>query len=154
MSTRVLALLSSRRRWVFALCSVGLLTVAGCGGTGVPVYGEVALDGKPLQSGVIKFVPHAGVPGPTASTTIEDGEYAFGRSNGPVAGNYSVEIYQDQPPPEGLDDPQEFVRANGALAPPQNGVAPRFNKQTTLKAVVDPDGELELNFTVASGLLQ
>jgi len=54
-----------------------LITFAGCTGseanTGT-VTGEVTLDGQPLKTGLIRFVPADGKT-PTADTTITDGKF-------------------------------------------------------------------------------
>lgn len=133
---------------LFGFC----LSLSGCGGQGVPVHGHVTLDGAPLSAGTIKFIPEAGVPGPTVSAEIEGGEYAFGSADGPVAGPYRVEIYADAPLTPGLDDPQEFLRQGGALKESPNPIAPRFNRETTLRALVETGGGRKFDFAAASGV--
>jgi hypothetical protein len=65
------------RRTSFFLLVLGALLAAGCGsstGKGT-VEGTVTLDGQPLKSGLIRFVPVDG-KSPTADTTITDGRYS------------------------------------------------------------------------------
>jgi hypothetical protein len=62
--------------WLVAVCSVSM-AAHGCSsdpskGT---VSGTVTLDGQPLQSGLIRFVPVDGQT-PSAEATITDGEYS------------------------------------------------------------------------------
>lgn len=137
-----------RARFLSLLLLV-LTTLIGCG-DGIPVSGKVTLDGEPLAAGVIKFVPAAGVDAPTTSTSITDGGYAFGSSDGPSAGIYAVEIYRDDPVPEGLDDPATFLEQEGKLVQPPNSVAPQFNRRTILKVEVTASGETEFDFQTAS----
>ncbi|MFO0808562.1 MAG: hypothetical protein U0746_08065 [Gemmataceae bacterium] len=62
-------------RRTFAL--IAILAAAGCGGGGDKpgvVRGEVTLDGKPLASGLIRFVPSDGKTG-TADAKIVDGRF-------------------------------------------------------------------------------
>jgi hypothetical protein len=62
--------------WLCAVCAVSL-AAGGCSsdsGKGT-VSGIVTLDGQPLQSGLIRFVPIDGRT-PTAEATITDGEFS------------------------------------------------------------------------------
>lgn len=65
------------RRFLPGLASaLPLLLVAGCSG-GNPlgtVTGQVKLDGQPLRTGLIRFVPVGGM-GQTADTGITEGKY-------------------------------------------------------------------------------
>ncbi len=62
--------------WLIAVCAVSMAG-SGCSsdsGKGT-VSGTVTLDGQPLQSGLIRFVPVDGRT-PTAEATITDGEFS------------------------------------------------------------------------------
>jgi hypothetical protein len=49
----------SRLAWGL-VCSLSVLSLVGCGGIKrVPVSGKVTLDGKPLEHGMVSFVPDA-----------------------------------------------------------------------------------------------
>ena len=64
-------------RQSLCLLVLGALLAAGCSsstGKGT-VEGTVTLDGQPLKSGLIRFVPADG-KSPTADTTITDGHYS------------------------------------------------------------------------------
>ena len=75
--------------------SVILVTFAGCGGGPdielAQVSGTVQLDGKPIQSGTISFIP-LDLAGPTAGAQIIDGAYFIGGENGVYIGECRVEI--------------------------------------------------------------
>lgn len=79
-----------------ALCVVlAVSAVVGCGGTTIPrgaVEGTVTLAGKPLEEGVIRFVPTDGTTGPMVETTIRNGRYALAKQSGPCIGTQRVEI--------------------------------------------------------------
>jgi hypothetical protein len=69
--------------------------VVGCGGTTIPrgaVEGTVTHAGKPLEEGVIRFVPTDGTTGPMVETTIRNGRYALAKQSGPCIGTQRVEI--------------------------------------------------------------
>ena len=75
------------------LCCVfaGLLVLSGCGKPAPSVVGTVLLDGDPLPSGWIRFVPAEGTPGSDAGGVIEEGKYSVGK--GLAVGKYRVEIH-------------------------------------------------------------
>ena len=111
----------------------------------------MTVDGAPMSKGVIKFVPASGVRGPEVAADVTDGRFAFDTTNGPVAGEYKVEVYLDQPLPVGLDDPEKYVQLGGPrgkVAAPPNPVHPIFNVQTTLRIRVAADSADELVFAV------
>jgi len=58
-----------------ALCGVIVVCVCGCGEqqTRLPVAGRVLIDGEPLTTGSIQFVPETGRP--FASKILEDGSF-------------------------------------------------------------------------------
>jgi hypothetical protein len=56
------------------------------------VRGEVTLDGRPLESGSIRFIPAETRGGPTAGGDILDGSYQIPRAKGPAVGRYRVEV--------------------------------------------------------------
>jgi hypothetical protein len=72
----------------FAGC---LLLFSGCGKPGPSVVGTVLLDGDPLPSGRIRFVPVEGTRGPDAGAVIEEGKYSVDK--GLTLGKYRVEIH-------------------------------------------------------------
>ncbi len=78
------------------LCLIALMAIAGCSGGDkydrLPFSGTVTLDGQPLESGYIIFVPKSGQP--TQSTgMINGGKFEVPKQAGTVAGKYSVAIF-------------------------------------------------------------
>jgi len=83
----------------FALAAVGALLVTWVSTRGLSrgpdrasLQGQVSLDGKPLESGVIVLVPSGDTQGPTAGGTLSDGKFHIAADGGPVAGRYRVQI--------------------------------------------------------------
>src|SRR5438105_1822233 len=72
------------------LLLAGVLLVLAAWSSGPTVTGLVRLDGQPMPTGRIKFVPLPGTPGPDAGTTIEEWKYRI--EKGLTAGEYRVEI--------------------------------------------------------------
>lgn len=79
---------------VLAALSWGLL--AGCGPkdgvSRASVTGSVTLDGAPVPTGVILFIPQAGVIGPPVQIVIDKGVYRSDAAAGPTIGMNSVQI--------------------------------------------------------------
>ena len=76
-------------------------SLLGCGGPSepprIPGSGLVTLDGAGVTDFSITFSPKQEVSGPSATTTVKDGAYAFTTITGPVAaGSYRVVV--EEPP--------------------------------------------------------
>ena len=73
------------------LFCVPSLLQAGCGGEDgrATVRGTVSLEGVPLESGMIQFLPTPGSSGLAAGAIIENGRYSITKK-GPMPGNYKV----------------------------------------------------------------
>ncbi len=120
------------------------MSLAGCGTTTgqpeperFPVQGSVALDGKPLPSGVIYFKTIA--TGTIDSVDIKDGKFQ-GKAQ---PGNRRVEIcaYQTVPP-----------QGNGPMdAPTQRNIIPsQYNQESRLTANVSREGPNQFTFDLSS----
>jgi hypothetical protein len=97
------------------------------------VRGEVTFDGKPLEEGVVRFVPVDGQTG-TASALIEGGKF---REKVPV-GTHRVEISAPKLP-RGMRSAKEMKRGTvdeGAAL--EELIPERYNSRTELKADVRP----------------
>lgn len=120
---------------------------AGCGGKQnplgrQPIRGSVALDGKPLESGSIRFEP---VDGRTMTGSyIKDGAFELPDENGLPVGAYKVSISSP------WRDPSLPQPSPGEPSPPPiERVAPQFNIKSTLKVDII-DGQNDLTFEVQS----
>jgi hypothetical protein len=107
--------------------------MAGCSG-GAPygdVRGEVTLDGKPLEEGVIRFVPIDGKTG-TASALINGGNF----SEKVPLGSHRVEISSPKLP-KGITSAKQMKRGTvdeGAAL--EEMIPERYNNRSELKAEV------------------
>jgi len=136
------------------LSLVMILAFAGCGGgDGLdrqPITGQVVFDGQPLKEGEILFFPTSATGKDAVATGahISGGSYSITRENGPIPGNYKVQI----------------TAAGGAQAPPANadampGTGPihakelipaKYNVQSTLTADVKSGETNKFDFTLSS----
>ncbi len=71
-----------------------LLLLPGCGETQrVPVSGRVLIDGKPLRSGTVRFLPDAGPA--SAAMLDEQGRFTllcYAGGEGAVVGSHRIEV--------------------------------------------------------------
>ncbi|WP_435021212.1 carboxypeptidase-like regulatory domain-containing protein [Tundrisphaera sp. TA3] len=140
------------RALAFSPLSLGLLlglALPGCGGDGIPresVAGTVTLDGKPLESGTIRFLPSdPAATQTTADAPISGGKYAIPASQGLAPGSYLVSISSPVPgeDPTAKKRPAAKPEESGTGAidapvePPMHDQIPRkYNINSTLKADV------------------
>ncbi|MBX3426076.1 MAG: carboxypeptidase regulatory-like domain-containing protein [Pirellulales bacterium] len=83
-----------------SLVAATMLALVGCGGAyDAVVTGEVRLDGQPITTGAVAFIPAAG--GPTAYAQIDaNGRYDIhtGKERGLPSGSYGVTVVSREPP--------------------------------------------------------
>jgi len=136
-------------RWIVAV-GAALALVAGCGPSDgiarVSVSGKVTLDGKPLPSGQIVFLPEQ--TGPSASAAIHDGAYTIGASEGPAAGSHRVEVYSVQPTGRMIPNPDD---ATQKVEETRSVIPTRYNANSMLRAEVKPRTENTFDFPLTSG---
>lgn len=135
-------------------CCLAVLGFAGCskpeGPLRVPVAGLVSLDGNPLPTGSIRFIPTGKSKGPAAVGEIIDGEFELTEEDGPIIGSHRVEI--DVPNAAELDDDQAFARRieQGQPRSEQPSIPPSYNRRSILVVQIGEEGEFELNFPLQS----
>ena len=126
------------------LCSIALAAITGCGGGGdkydrLPFSGTVTLDGQPLASGYVMFVPKSGQP--TQSTAmITGGKFEVPKKAGTVAGKYSVAIFAGAASSTGRAEPGT-PEAEAEMAAKKNKgdrVPRKYNIDTTLTIEIEP----------------
>lgn len=140
------------RRFVRAVLATGLVLagIAGCGVKGefetAPVYGKVTVNGRPLETGSLVFVPVAS--GPSAQANLDSsGNYVLGTystNDGAVIGDHEVMIVALT----GGEGPQEASDPNAGL---KSLIPARYGdlKKSGLRATVKADTDNEFNFDLA-----
>jgi hypothetical protein len=135
-----------RHRIVGLLVGAAAAWVAGCSG-GAPygaVRGEVTLDGKPLDEGVVRFVPLDGQT-PTASALIASGKFS---ERVPI-GSHRVEISSPKLP-KGIRSSKQMKRGTVNEGSALEELIPeRYNTRSQLKAEVSR-GTNEVHFDLKS----
>tara|TARA_R110002095_G_scaffold203734_2_gene185936 strand:- start:30433 stop:30750 length:318 start_codon:yes stop_codon:yes gene_type:complete len=98
----------------------------------------VTLNGEPVNQGVITFIPEG--KGAAAGTNIESGKFVIPKETGPSPGEYRVEI--DSSVPTG----KQILETDGETMVDEfeNGIPPRFNRQTELKVTLKTGNNQQL----------
>lgn len=118
---------------------------AGCSAkSSSSIHGKVTLDGEPVASGNIVFLPQS-MKGPKAAAAIESGVYALSPQDKLEPGKYRVEISWHKPtgkkvlsadPGVTIDETREAIPA-------------KYNSDSTLLAEIG-SGEVEKDFALTS----
>ena len=137
-SPSFLARLPLRRLAAVAVCGMGLLAFAGCGGSGRPdlgrVHGRVTMDGNPLVHAGIAFQP------------LSKGRESFGctDANGDYELKYKPDVYG-----VGVGENSVRITTQRTNDPKTETVPARYNTQTTLRFEVK-GGDNVANFDLTS----
>ncbi len=111
------------------------------------VSGVVTWEGKPLERGMIRFNPDPSNPHAVqAGAPIEAGRYRISAAEGPVPGTYGVMISTvNQDAIDLEDDPARKV------ATKPDPIPARYNRKSTLKVELKPDGPTDFDFALTPG---
>lgn len=134
-----------RRALALAILAAG---APGCGGPPAdrfPVAGRVTLDGRPLESGAITFLPSGA--GPAVGAPIAAGAYRLEAAEGPAPGSYRVEIDSVRPTGRTVRDLDNPAISSEET---QNIIPPAFNRQSRVVVEVKPNDENAFDFDVTS----
>ncbi len=138
-----------------ALVAAALIACGcGSGGDGLPrqaISGKVAIDGKPIDSALVTFLPVS--PGEAvtpAATRVTDGVFSINPEFGLVAGQYKVSI----------SAVKEIRRKRGRTpaasndefdtTPTKESIPARYNARTQILADVTDSGPNDFTFLVTS----
>jgi hypothetical protein len=78
------------------MATLACVLFSGCGRTGIErasIYGNVTLDGQPVESGSVRLVCLEEKGGPSSGGDIVNGEYSIDEAKGPTLGRHRVEVY-------------------------------------------------------------
>ncbi len=120
-----------------------LIGLPGCGGAPAesgparyPLSGKVTLDGQPVESGSISFLPPTEqAPVRVSGGTITAGAYSVPKEKGANAGSYRVEIRALKPTGKKVKDPD----LGGEKDVMVEAIPAKFNEKSILTAEVAAD---------------
>jgi hypothetical protein len=135
-----------------AAIAPAVLAIMGCGGAyDASVSGNVTLDGNPVTTGAVAFIP--ATPGPMAYAQVDPSGYYevfTGKEAGLPPGSYDVTVVSREPPATERSDLGGPPRPGKALTP----LWYSMEQQTPLKFQVEPghnDIDLQLTSTPPQG---
>lgn len=144
---------------LMALILSGAATVPGCSSEEGPqraaVRGVVTLDGTPLPLGVIQFIPDGETKGPSASASIQEGQFELPEISGPLIGTHRIEIQTRDPE---LPDPGDEQAVAAYIQKVQSRRRPFkkvelpaiYNRNSTLQETVTTDGPNKFEFNLVT----
>lgn len=136
-----------KKYFLLWLSVTGWCLIAGCGESGrASIEGVVTLDGRPLPSGSITFVPLEGTVSPTAGGEIVDGTFSIAAKGGTFAGKFRVEIAAKRPNGQKIAHP-----GFGELVDEYEQYLPsRYNTDSELQVEVKVGEPNRLEFSLLS----
>lgn len=94
-------------------------------------YGEIKLDGQPMETGTITFLPIEGNKGQLVNVKIVKGRYEVPAAKGPGVGMNRVEIFGEVSTGQWVTDPMGGTKEKMIQV-----VAKKFNVDSTLKVEI------------------
>ena len=124
-------------RFATLILLVSMFCAAGCGNKdrGV-VAGQVTLDGEPIATGSIIFIPTRQGQAKATGGTITDDRYRLAGDAAPVIGNYRVEIRANRKTGRMVQKPMAPRGEMGEAI--EEAVATRYNDRAELTFEVKP----------------
>jgi len=129
-----------------------LILFSGCGGDGLPrqaISGSISINGKPLKSGVVNFVPQSAEIPTQSGAAIIDGKYSIPKSTGLVPGKYKVVISSGEGSAEKKVDKVSDLPGMAPI-PAKEAIPPEYNNNTSLEANVAAGGSNVFEFNLAT----
>jgi len=139
--------------WLAGL--LGLAVLAGCGPANPlgrkAVWGNVTLDGQPLERGNISFDPVERSGGIRSGGLIAAGAYSISAEDGLPPGKYKVRIFAAQANPPDMKGPDGGpLPAPAAELPGRSLIPPQYNVQSDIVREVKADGRNQFDFAITT----
>jgi hypothetical protein len=139
-----------RHYWLCNGCLALAFLVAGCGPANPlgrkALYGDVKLDGQPLNAGAIEFHPLA-QGGVQSGGLIKAGTYSIPAHEGATLGKYRVVIYDTyETPPL----PAGHMPGDDLPPAPKPKVPPEWNSKSQNTIEVTEKGPYKFNFDIVT----
>ncbi|HTN77877.1 MAG TPA: hypothetical protein VL096_21615 [Pirellulaceae bacterium] len=131
--------------WAIAGIGLAMVSFTGCGDSGavnqVKVSGKITMDGTPLETGVVSFMPADG-KGASAGATIANGQY----SALVAPGLKKVSIYAEKVVGQQPRDPQDPAGEKTDVV--QQLVPKKYNDNSQLQLDVPATGNNAADFAL------
>ncbi len=129
-----------------------VFTVLGCGEDELPreaISGTVSVDGKPLKTGVITFVPNGADIPTQAGAAIVEGKYSIEQSQGLVPGKYKAVVSSGEGSPEKQVDHVTDMPGMPPI-PAKEVIPPQYGSNSILEATVTAGGKNQFDFNIVA----
>jgi hypothetical protein len=135
----------ARTAWA-AMVIVCLAIVLGCSHATErrAIEGTVTLDGKPLETGSITFMPQPGTKSPTAGGSISQGRFSVSPAGGVFAGKFRVEITASRKTGRQVESP----RSGGMVDETVPLIPTQYNRDSKLTAEITAQGANHFEFAL------
>jgi len=137
----------SKRNLVLCLIGLTLGTVVvmklpGCSRSDgrLAVSGAVSIDGKPIESGSIRFQPADLQKATGSGSIVRDGKYSIPAEHGLTPGKYQVSVQASEKTGRLIPDPQKLK------GPVEEYAEIRYQEAGKLEVTVDPKGPTKFDF--------
>lgn len=111
-----------------------------------PVSGSVTLDGQPLDSGTIEFVPTGVSNGLLSGALIANGQYSVPVDKGLPPGKYTVRVFSAG----AIANVPSGPPGSEAPAPARERIPAKYNVNSQLTAEINAGGTTTFNFELTS----
>jgi len=107
---------------IIIFSGLNALSLSGCGSRAsrdvATVQGTVLMDGQPVETGAVTFIPHSNVAGPSGGGKIVDGRYEIPAEQNLLEGEYKIEVTVVPQRPPGIEAPAPPTSATDLNAKP------------------------------------
>ncbi len=143
------------RKHVFISVTILICGCSGGNDDSLPragVRGSVVVDGRPLEAGVVRFVPIRETKGPKTTVPVKAGLFEISAHLGPIVGSHQVEIVSTDDGGYLQDDEGALdrLRVSGTRRIDVVRVPAAYNTHSQLTAEVVEAGPNEFDFTLFS----
>ena len=136
-------------RGIFPLL-VCLGIVSGCGGSDgldrLHIKGTVKVNGAPLESGRISFLPTEGTSGPATGTVIESGQFEIPLAQGPVQGKHRIEIMAVRPTGQKIREGSGSENPDALVEEVEQYIPQKYNQKSELTADLNESNAQSVEF--------
>lgn len=124
--------------------------VSGCGGSDglerLHVKGTVKVNGAPLKSGRISFLPTAGTSGPATGTLIESGQFEIPLAQGPVQGKHRIEIMAVRPTGKKIREGSGSENPDALVEEVEQFIPRKYNQKSELTVELNDSNAQSVEF--------
>jgi hypothetical protein len=121
-----------------------IIGVLGCGDSGISIQGQITVNGQPLETAEIKFLPMDAVSSEHVGAVVTNGQYEVESSDRIQAGEYQVQIRAYRSSGKQVWDGMGDGKTKNMVDHFGQFIPNRYNDASELKVTLQP-GKNEFN---------